>query len=460
MRSTWRQNILVGANVLALVLACSSANRDFKDSAAEAGASGASGSGDGASQAGEASGGDPTGDGGNEMGTNQAGAGGAGGSQSMDPCRNETTCDSPPGEKCEGDARVVYAETGTCDAGDCNYESTRTPCDGGTPRCRENGATSECVECLSDEDCEGSAPVCDTDANTCVPRPSCNGLAATCGPSGNEDCCASSPVTGGTFYRGYDGATNTDQSHPATISNFRLDNYEITVGRFRKFLVGYSQSLIEQGAGANPNNPADTGWNTAWNASLPSSAVAVSAALKCDATYQTWTTAAGTNESRPLNCLTWYEAQAFCIWDGGRLPTEAEWNYAAAGGTEQRLYPWGATEPGANAALAVYGCYFNGSSTCTFLDIAPVGSVSAGKGKYGQFDLAGNVSEWIQDWDGAYPTPCIDCASLTPGEFRIIRGGHFDDSATYLGAAVRFDYSEPEGRSRTVGARCARSSAR
>ena len=50
--------------------------------------------------------------------------------------------------------------------------------------------------------------------------------------------------------------------------------------------------------------------------------------------------APGANESLPINCITWYEAFAFCAWDGGFLPTEAEWNYAAAGGSEQRAYPW------------------------------------------------------------------------------------------------------------------------
>jgi formylglycine-generating enzyme required for sulfatase activity len=77
------------------------------------------------------------------------------------------------------------------------------------------------------------------------------------------------------------------------------------------------------------------------------------AAVKCSATYQTWTDSAGSNESRPMNCITWYEAFAFCIWDGGRLSTEAEWNYAAAGGSEQRQYPW-SVPPGSTTIDCTY----------------------------------------------------------------------------------------------------------
>ncbi len=115
------------------------------------------------------------------------------------------------------------------------------------------------------------------------------GLAATCGPNGNGDCCASSPVTGGTFYRSYDGlAPYTAKTAPATVSDFQLDTYEITVGRFRKFVAAYSQTMIAQGAGANPNDPSDTGWDTAWNASLETNATRLSDVLRCNATYETW----------------------------------------------------------------------------------------------------------------------------------------------------------------------------
>jgi len=54
-----------------------------------------------------------------------------------------------------------------------------------------------------------------------------------------------------------------------------------------------------------------------------------------------------------MNCVNWYLAFAFCTWASSRLPTEAEWNYAAAGGDEQRRYPWGNEDPGADIALAV-----------------------------------------------------------------------------------------------------------
>ncbi len=285
--------------------------------------------------------------------------------------------------------------------------------------------------------------------------PSCRGLAATCGPSGNDDCCTSLMVPGGTFYRSYDGVASTDMSYPATVADFYLDKYEITVGRFRAFVkagMGTEASPPASGAGANPAI-AGSGWDSTWNTNLAADTAALTAAISCDATYQTWTETAQGNESQPMNCLDWYTAFAFCAWDGGRLPTEAEWNYAASGGNEQRYYPWSSppTSTTINDSYAVYQC----DGSCIPLN---VGSKSPkGDGKWGQTDLAGNVWEWTLDWYDTYQMPCDNCADITDtsGSSRVVRGGFFDSGvASYLRSASRggsypvYDYVY-------IGARCA-----
>jgi sulfatase modifying factor 1 len=282
--------------------------------------------------------------------------------------------------------------------------------------------------------------------------PSCTGLAATCGPAGNDDCCKSLLVPGGTFRRSYDGVDFLDPSYPATVSDFYLDKYEITVGRFRSFVnagLGTQARPPRDGTGAHPRITG-SGWSSTWDAKLPKNTAALKSALRCYADYQTWTDAAGSNESKPVNCLDWYTAFAFCAWDGGRLPTEAEWNYAAAGGNEQRYYPWSkpATSTTIDDSHAVY-C----GGTCK---VQNVGSKSPkGDGKWGHSDLGGNAWEWTLDFDaGRYPVPCHDCAVVTAGSYRAFRSGSNDDIAATLRSSVRHVYY-PEYRG-VVGVRCAR----
>ena len=287
-----------------------------------------------------------------------------------------------------------------------------------------------------------------TDTGT---RPSCAGLSATCGPSGNESCCASLLVPGGTFNR-----TNSGNDHPATVSDYYLDKYEITVGRFRVFVnagMGTQSNPPAAGAGAHPLITG-SGWNPAWNANLPADPAALNAARTRSLPLSTWTATPGDNENRPQNYLDWYTAFAFCAWDGGRMPTDAEWNYATAGGSEQRKHPWGAAD--ADYTMASYDCMGDGVSGCSLTDFILVGTKPAGNGRWGHADLAGNVWEWTLDCFGEDQMPCNDCANLLDPTFRIMEGGSAGNPDTYLGPG---DYARltPGQTNAEIGARCARS---
>jgi formylglycine-generating enzyme required for sulfatase activity len=184
---------------------------------------------------------------------------------------------------------------------------------------------------------------------------------------------------------------------------------------------------------------------------------ALKAAVSCDG--GTWTDKAGTNESLPMTCLDWYTAFSFCAWDGGRLPTEAEWNYAAAGGDEQRRYPWSKPPSSTtiDATLAVYDCKGDGEPACSPEDILRVGSKSpVGDAKWEHADLAGSVWEWALDgYEKPYKNPCTNCAITQASSSRVLRGGSWGFNAAVLLSSGRFD-RDPKDRFYDIGARCAR----
>ncbi len=345
------------------------------------------------------------------------------------------------GEDCGNSGRTCL--DGAC-IGECKFDVDRR-CNGNRPEiCNEKGQYVK-----AEEDC---ATKCDNGA--CV-RPSCLNLAKTCGALGQEDCCATEWVEGGTYHR------SNDPKAEATVSNFRLDRFEVTLGRFRAFVEAYPGSIPAAGAGARPKIP-NSGWNSQWV--MPPDKISLQNKLTtCNSS--TWSASGAFVLEQPINCVTWYEAFAFCVWDGGWLPTEAEWNIAAAReGTAEhglRVFPWSpASEqnPKPDHSRASYNCLGDANPQCNVLDILKVGSKSpAGNGPWNHADLAGNLAEWTMDsLIEPYVTPCDDCAHLVEGDRRAVRGGSWvsPESGNDLKTAAR-TAALPEERHDTRGFRCA-----
>jgi formylglycine-generating enzyme len=395
-------------------------------------------------------------------------------------CVNKTTCNAGQAVASEGTTTTnrtctactagTYSSTSnaatctSCTAGTFSSTSNATSCTSCTAGTYSSAAKStSCTTCAAA--CSAAAATYETTACTattnrvCSTFPSCQGLTANCGASSNENCCASPTVTGGNFFR------DTSTSFPATVSTFALDKYEVTVGRFRKFVAAYTGPPAI-GAGAHPSLGSSSGWSSDWNGLIAANPTDLATAVQCSATYKTWNTT-GTNDRLPMNCVNWYEAFAFCAWDAGRLPTEAEWEYAAAGGGDapdgERNYPWGnapiPTSAASSPALAqaTYGCMADGSgyADCAIGDILPVGSKPLGAGRYTQHDLAGSMWEWGLDWYAGYKAVCNNCANLTDAIARVGRGGAWGGGAGGLAAAARIDFA-PVSHFENVGFRCAK----
>ncbi len=156
-------------------------------------------------------------------------------------------------------------------------------------------------------------------------------------------------------------------------------------------------------------------------------------------------------DDRPRNQIAWMEAQAFCESRGARLPTEAEWEYAARGPDDWE-YPWG-NEFDGNRVV-----WNRGMEEGTVV----VGSLPAGASWVGALDMSGNVLEWVADWydTGYYGTLAdgvVNPTGPTSGEHRVFRGGSWlDNYAGFMRAAYRRD-DFPTIQGVGVGFRCARS---
>jgi formylglycine-generating enzyme required for sulfatase activity len=215
-------------------------------------------------------------------------------------------------------------------------------------------------------------------------------------------------------------------AHTVTLQSFEIMGTEVTVAQYAECVrAGGCREPIEPSPGDVPTN---------WNA--PG------------------------YEAHPVTYIVWQQAVEFCTWAGGRLPSEAEWEYAARSAGLERSYPWGEAVPSCTYAVmregdvgdeASYGCGTGRTwAVCSKVD---------GHTQQGLCDMAGNVWEWVQDWyhqdytgapsDGtAWESP--------PSDTRVHRGAGFDSASLNMFRTTnRRGYSPGEAH-HDIGVRCAR----
>ena len=203
--------------------------------------------------------------------------------------------------------------------------------------------------------------------------------------------------------------------HTVTLDAYAIDKYEVTNARYSACVAAGSCTA-----------PSSTGSNTRSD-------------YYGNPTYANF----------PVIAVNWSQSKAFCEWDIKRLPTEAEWEKAARGSADTRIYSWGNAAP--NATLLNFDWHVG--------DTTAVGSYPGGASSFGALDMSGNVFEWVNDrYDGAYYTssPATDPQGPATGSYRVLRGGAWNIFTGFVRASNRVGYG-PDYGSDNVGFRCVRS---
>lgn len=245
-------------------------------------------------------------------------------------------------------------------------------------------------------------------------------------------------IAGGTFTMGRNGNSgvplNQKPAHEVYLSPYLIDKYETTVGDFCRFLNDYngewySDSLQKCGIYRKNN-------------------VFIVDSMRID---------------HPVTWISWSQADRFCKWAGGELPTEAQWEKAARG-IDERLYPWGNSFYSRQAPpdyfLANYVAGFvsmddSGYSFDGARYTAPVGNYSSGASPFGLMDMTGNVSEWCYDWyANSFPSDSVNPTGASLGIWRSYRGGSFKNYPEEMTSTYRARFDPSEGKD-DLGCRCA-----
>jgi len=182
---------------------------------------------------------------------------------------------------------------------------------------------------------------------------------------------------------------NESPKHTVTLSGYRIQKYEVTNAQYKK--------CVDAGVCSAPSSFSSNERISYYG----------------NTTYANY----------PVIYVNWNQADTYCGWQGGRLPTEAEWEKAARGQSpNENIYPWGDNAP--DCSLANY--YDNNSSVYCEGDTSPVNAYPFGVSGYGAMNMSGNVWEWVQDWfDENYyaASPAINPQGSSSGGSRVLRGG-------------------------------------
>ncbi|MFT5455008.1 MAG: sulfatase activating formylglycine-generating enzyme [Myxococcota bacterium] len=209
-------------------------------------------------------------------------------------------------------------------------------------------------------------------------------------------------LPGGEFQMGCDvggGAAQcrgVDLPYQATVEPLRMLRHEVTLGEYRRF---------DPLPGVTPADLADN------------------------------------PEAWPTSEISWFEANAYAAWLGGRLPTEAEWEHAARAGSDAQWW-WGD-----DVDVLVDHAWYKGNSQ------GPEWVEERQANPWGLYDMAGNVAEWVADWAEDYPEhPVVAPRGPRTGVLKAVRGGSYNSNWPETRAGTRVD-SEPEARAYSIGFR-------
>ncbi|MFC1654224.1 formylglycine-generating enzyme family protein [Myxococcota bacterium] len=353
---------------------------------------------------------------------------------------------------CAGSAEVCRLDTGLCEdvcaEKECGtYDGIYCgSCEGATEICRlDTGLCEdvcigrECgiIESVNCGECSGPTEVCRSATGlceeVCLWRECGVVEGIVCGTCPSDETCLSGTcqldpsallwieILGGSFMMGSENGDDDERPvHRVDVPTFEMTKTEVTVEQY-KACVDASVCTVPDEYPANP--------------------------------YCNW--GKPDRLDHPMNCVNWNQAGAFCRWSGVRLPTEAQWEYAARSGGEDIEYPWGD-----ETATCQYTVMDEGGDGCGMDRTWAVCGKTAGNTAHGLCDMSGNVYEWVRDqYHDSYvgaPTDGSAWEDLWFGD-RVSRGNCFKCSGSNgLRTSFRAFFSNPPTVAEIMGIRCAR----